>query len=127
MEDQKTTGGLVILNQEQYYPKVQPTGTGVIAALAQFERAKRGEVVTKDTSPVEFEQKHYDVTQSNKEPGVHRVEFIIWKAYWICNVEIDGVWHTASFPNATNMAEFLAEGQINRAKLWPAGRNYTNE
>lgn len=62
-----------------------------------------------------------------KEPGVHRVEFIIWHGYWICNAQINGVWHTTEFPNYTSMAEFLAEGQINKAIHWPRGRKYTKE
>ncbi len=65
------------------------------------------------------------VYNSGKE-DMHRVEFINWKAYWICNVEINGVWHTNSYPNGMSMIEFLAEGQINRAKQWPVGRNYTH-
>lgn len=67
------------------------------------------------------------IRSDDKEPGVHRVEFVMWKGYWICNVEINGTWHTASFPNHTNMAEFLAEGQIHNAVKWPVGRKYTNE
>lgn len=135
MEKQETSGGLTVIHVPVTHPLVHSTyteviavGSGVQSALAKFERIKRGDlVVIKDTSPAEFGNKRYDVTLAEKEPGIHRVEFIIWKGYWVCNIELDGVWHSASFPNHASMIEFLAEGQTNKAKEWPVGRRYTNE
>lgn len=58
---------------------------------------------------------------------VHRVEFINWKTYTVCNVMINEVWRTCSFPASTTVIEFLMDGLINKCVHWPQGRNYTNQ
>lgn len=75
---------------------------------------EQGLETTQQTSLVEKEE-------------VHRLEFIMYKAYTVCNVMINNVWHTCSFPATTSVGEFLIHGSIHSARNWPKGRKYDNE
>lgn len=77
------------------------------------------------TSLDERIEKHTELMQQKEQ--VHRVEFINWKSYTICNVLVADVWRTCSFPATTSIFEFLTEGMINKCIHWPQGRHYTNE
>lgn len=72
---------------------------------------------------VEF-RTNYSASQQEE---VHRVEFINWKDYTVCNVQIQGVWRTCSFPASTSVIEFLMDGMINKCIHWPQGRKYKND
>ncbi len=62
-----------------------------------------------------------------KPDEIHRVEFINWKGYTMCNVMINGQWHSQDFPANITIAEFLMDGSIGNAHRWRKGRFYTNE
>lgn len=66
------------------------------------------------------------VAIADRVPGVHKVEFIIYSGYMICNVLIDGVWRTTTLDNNITIAEFLLAGKVGAAAVWPEGRPENN-
>lgn len=67
------------------------------------------------------------IEETHTPDDVHIVEFINWKGYTVCNVNIKGVWRSSSFPASTTIIEFLMDGMINQCIHWPQGRFYTNQ
>lgn len=59
--------------------------------------------------------------------GIHRVEFINWRGYTICNVLCDGTWRTCSFPITTTIIDFLIAGSLANINGWQVGRIYKND
>lgn len=129
MDNSEKTGGVTIIQVPEDHPLVVSSYTAK-DPMEVYNLAKAGAQfpATPERLPIEFERSSNNyITLPEKEQGIHRVEFIIWKGYWICNVLIGTDWHHASYPNSTSMIDFLAEGQTNKAYMWPKGRIYVEE
>lgn len=101
----------VVLQEDKLFPAVVPTGSGVVSAMKQFELYKRGELIN---------------NPDQEEEDISRIEFVLYKSYWICNVKLKGTWRHCSYPASTTVGEFLLSGSMANAKDWSYGRKENN-